>query len=596
MLFTEYHSTLKPVSTAASRFGSDFYCRLYSAPVPDEPGSGLLADTTGRFYFSSPQMHRSLSGDQVILLDGEIDNSQQLRERYFPQSEAMEDSALIGHLYEKMGEAFLERLRGPYALAIWDSQLDRLLVCRSVVGQCTIYFTQSQGALHCSSSLRRLCSALPEMPTVDEGALRAYLRWGGVWAPNTLLRGIQAVCASEWISWSGDDLKSGKTWHLPPMPRWDIDILRAEALVDEKLSDAIAQSLGPMNEPGCLLSGSLNSSTLVTYGQKQRRPGQGLTTFSLSSYFNSRRESRLSKQVAQLCRAELVEVWPRDDAARTVQEIASILDCPSGNSGLIRFHLLMSARENSSDGVLAGFGGDELFAGRPYHLMTNVPALIKLLPTVLRNSLLGQPSGALGGLTDPCEIYRFWAENFSSGQVEALTGVSDESNTFNCKEGNDPLRTFVQLDLCHRLPDLLVSSLERVARGSGRKLRLPFLNRDLVELTCLIPRRFVLNGLASKFILRRLLQKSMPPHVLHELLECHDRLFTRWLSHDLREMLLDTLAGPRSLTAGMLSRDELASMLSAHFRGENNLSNPLWSLLVLELWWKSIKDSSGGLL
>jgi len=403
---------------------------------------------------------------------------------------------------------------------------------------------------------------------------------------------MHALESGTFLLAKGETVSTTRYWSLPPLPRLNIDLPRAEALLEEKITDTVTRSMSSLKNVACLLSGSLNSSALLSYSRKLRGTGQTLTSYTLSRLYSTKREHRLAIEVARLCQVENVEIWLPEDPISHVRKLAAAMDSPSGHRGLLRFFLLTTSSEIRCDGVLGGFGGDELFAGRPYHQMLNFPKPLNLLPHFLKKLLINDGTGVGGMPQNALDAYELWTENFTEDQTRNLLISELSSSPARQALGpsdSDSLRQFLDMDIMHRLPDLFLPALDRFARSGGLELRLPFLDRELVELVALLPRQFILNGLTQKFLLRRLLQKRMPPRVLHQIPRGRDFTFRRWIDIELRDLIYDSLTEARSLSSEFLSRRELASMLSKHYSGDTRVWGQLWSLLTLELWHKGMR-------
>jgi len=533
----------------------------------------------------------------VVLLAGGVDNLDELADRYLrwaspeeplPQDPHEQAPFQIGQLYEQLGIGFLERLRGPFAIVLWESRRQRLLLARSPSGQRTLYYAQSGSRFTFSTNLG-MAARLENVTTqLDRGALYSYLVMGGVPAPETIHQNVCAVASGTWLVFSETGLQSGRFWTVPPLPRWHIGIREAEKLLDEKLSDAISLALKPIRRVGCLLSGSLNSSALVFFARKFQRKGQSLSTYTLARRYCSWREFRIAAQVADLCRTQHVPIGMYADPVTTVLDLVACLDAPSSEPSHLRSFLMMRSPQITADGLLAGFGGDEILAGRPYHAMLNVPPPLNLFRSFLGGFPLESSLGERLIPESAEEAYLLLTQRFSAQEAQALLGGEFSAQSF-CSSPADPrtdlLRTFLDRDVLHRLPDLMLPALDGFARSAGRILRLPFLDQEVVELACLLPGKYILNGLITKFLLRRVLQSQMPPRVLHQMARSRDVLFRRWIDVDLRELILDTLSAARALSTTIFSRREVAKLLSRHESGESKAWPLLWSLLVLELWY-----------
>lgn len=535
----------------------------------------------------------------TILLNGCLDNLDELADRYLrwtlpnepsPEGVLQRVPYLLGQLYDQMGLGFLERLRGFFSLAVWDPSEQSFLLARSASGQRPLFHATWGERLFFSTSLRALARLGNRLTELEPRSLCAYLVLGGVPAPDTIYHNVFAVPSGTWLRFRPSGVESGRFWDVPPLKRWSIGISEAEKLLQEKISDAVSLALKPISRVGCLLSGSLNSSAIVFFARRFQRKGQSLATYTLARRYSSWREFRIASQVADLCRAQHISVGLSTDPINTALALAACLDAPSAEPSHLRSFLMMSSPQITADGLLAGFGGDEILAGRPYHAMLNVPRSLRLFPHFIRCFFVENGFGEHGIPRTPEDAYQFSTQKFSLEQVQSLLGCDAPLPSFShdSKEASpDLLRRFLDRDVLHRLPDLMLPALDCFSRSAGRVLRLPFLDQEVVELACLLPKQYILNGLTTKFLLRRVLQSQMPPRVLHQMARSKDFLFRRWIDADLKELIFDTLSSARSLSTTVFSRDAIAKVLSRHESGEARSWHLIWSLLILELWYRN---------
>jgi asparagine synthase (glutamine-hydrolysing) len=564
---------------------------------------------------SAMQPMANEDGSVRLLMNGEIYNHADLR----PELEAAghrfrtdhADTEVVVHAFEEWGIDCLHRLRGMFALAIWDERERRLWLVRDRVGIKPLYWSIHHGRLVFGSEIKALL-ADPEQPrSVDEDALYHYLSFLTTPAPQTMFAGIEKLPAASWLCVATDGSTRQERWWDPleaarPLHGRSDDELAGLVLDELKTSVALRKvSDVPV---GVFLSGGLDSSTnAALFAEGEER----VQTFSIgydADYASYPSELPWARRVAALVGAEQHErVLSQDDVIGFLPRMIEILDEPIADPvGIPIYYLSELARSQRVVVAQAGEGADELFWGYPSwrtHLRLERANAVPL-PRLLKRGGLRLLAAAGQETTRPYEFLRrgaagapvFWggAEAFTETQKQRLlsprlrrehAGRTSWDALAPIRQRFDqrawertPLNWMTYLDLSLRLPELLLLRIDKMSMAAGVEARVPFLDHKLVELAFSIPTAARTRGGELKGLLKRAVRGVLPDDVIDRPKQGFRVPVDEWFLDRLGERTraeLDAFCRETDL----LDRAEVERLLARPRRDA-------WYLLNLALWWR----------
>lgn len=393
------HQSWTPVlQTALEKLQADL-----SPRGPDDRGLWLslsshagLCHTRLAILDLSPAGHQPMadpSGRYHLTFNGEIYNFRELRavleatgETFLSQS----DTEVLLRLYAREGKAMLSRLRGMFALAIWDEQQQSLFLARDPFGIKPLYYSLRGGVLVFASSVNaiRRCGIVP--PELEARALQPYFETGSVPEPLTLLRDVFLLEAGHWAVWRNGTMQHGSYWelHFPGNP---LTVSEPAALTRNALLDSLRTHFISDTPVGLFLSGGIDSTVLAALSRELGM--SGLTTFSIGMDDHDMDESGLARRTAAHFGTTHHEL--QLDAERfepLFDQFIACMDQPSID-GINTYAVSGLARQHGIKVVLSGLGGDELFGGYPS--FQKVPMLARAARFAGRVPRLSQTAGAL---------------------------------------------------------------------------------------------------------------------------------------------------------------------------------------------------------
>src|SRR5438128_2589692 len=331
-------------------------------------------------------------GSKVIVFNGEIYNYPELRADLIQRRHVFRtasDTETIVHLYEEAGPAAVERLRGMFAFALWDSEHRSLCLARDRFGIKPLYYVATPWGLAFASELKALVAGGLTGRELDWEALDAYFQLGYIPAPASPFRDVRKLPPGHWLMWRpSGELQIHQYWDLPrhaaaapPEP---------ERHVLEWLDESVAAHLISDVPVAAFLSGGLDSSAVVASMALAAPGGDAVPQAFTARYFGSGAaaadETELARQLASRygVRLNVVDITP--DVRDTFEPIVRALDEPHADDSAIPTWALSRVVGSSHKVALTGIGGDELFAGYRRHLGLVAAERYARLPGALRRA------------------------------------------------------------------------------------------------------------------------------------------------------------------------------------------------------------------
>jgi len=307
-------------------------------------------------------------GAVTVAQNGEIYNHAELRRELEARGHRFRtrcDTEVIGHLYEEEGAGAFARLRGMFAIALWDARARRLVLARDRFGIKPLFHARLRdGALAFASELSAL-ALVPGFPgELDPAALEAYLAFNSIPAPMTAYAAARKLPAGHWLAWDAD---TGRVeiarWCRPrpaTVPRAEPSTALAAELRD-RLRDSVRAHLVADVPVGVLLSGGIDSSALTALAAQES--GYPVQTFSIGFEERSFDELADARLVAERYGTRHRELVLRPDAALLLPALAEAFDEPFADSSALPTYLVSELAASDVKVALSGAGGDELLGG-----------------------------------------------------------------------------------------------------------------------------------------------------------------------------------------------------------------------------------------
>lgn len=448
-------------------------------------------------------------GNLHITFNGEIYNFRELRRELENEGVSFRthsDTEVLLRLYEKNGAAMLPKLRGMFALAIWDEAKQVCFLARDPLGIKPLYYTFSGGMLAFASEVRALQSAGLAGHQLDAEALVRYFQMGSVQEPQTLLADVHCLEAGHYLLWDNGRLTKNCYWRVA-FPSQDMDHSEAVLHVRRALQESIDAHFVSDVPVGIFLSGGIDSTAVLALANAGGH--ENIDTFSVGVDDAQMDETGLAERTAKLFGAK--HHMLRLDAATGQQAFSNFLhamDQPSVD-GLNTYTVSSFAAQNGMKVVLSGLGGDELFAGYKSfdavprldvfnRMMHGIPLAAGVAGWALERIPFSAKTRRVGSMLrrKPAveNSYRAFRGIFSLHEAKMLA-----ARYLDCSYGSLPEMSSYQIKM-HDIRDAvskceitlymrnqLLRDSDMMSMSQGLELRVPLVDRDLFEQVAVVP-------------------------------------------------------------------------------------------------------------
>ena len=580
---------------------------------PDESGLVFDPDMRAGLHCSRLSIVDLITGSQPIsnedggihvVLNGEIYNHRQLRrglEERGHRFRTNADTEVIVHLYEEKGaDCFLD-LNGMFGLAILDVPRRKLLLARDRAGMKPLYYAETSDGLVFGSEIKAVLASklLPKEP--DWKALDAFLAIGYVPAPRTCFRSVKSLPQGSYLAADAKGLRVEPYWRMKfdnsQAPKSESEY--AEEL-ESRLESAVRSHLQADVTVGALVSGGWDSSIIAALAA--RNLTGRLKTFSLTLPDSPEiDESRYQHAVSKHLDSEHYEIEFRpSDIPRLISKGIRHLEQPFEGPALLDFQIASLASEHVKV-ALSGQGADELLAGYPWTVIDPFKRLRRVFPKPLARMLepvfpappynrILRMLGARDEADADIEFFRIFTrrevDQFLSPDLP-LTRADESIFRVDSKviaSCGDRLQRRLGYDYTLLLPSILLNYHDKMSMAHSIEVRMPFLDRGLIDFALAMPSNVKLRNGQPKYILGRVADRLLPAEVARREKRLLQYPMNQYLNGPLkkftREFLLDSNG-----TNGLFVRPRLEKLLGKWLTPKDPHLRRPWSLIGLQAWW-----------
>jgi asparagine synthase (glutamine-hydrolysing) len=555
-------------------------------------------------------------GSVWTVFNGEIYNFLELRSELLARGHILRtdhsDTEVIPHLYEDLGPAFVERLHGMFALAVWDARTRTLLLARDRMGKKPVlYYATSEGIAFASEHAALLAGGRPDI-AVDPDAIRLYLRLGYVPDPHDAFAGVAKLPPAHTLIWRDGHVEVRPYWS-PEVPI-DASVDEADAVerVRELLRDAVARRLIADVPLGAFLSGGLDSSAIVaTMASLTDR----VRTFTIGFQEGAFSELAHARRIAERFGTEHHELVVEPSATSVVPQLVRHYGEPFADSSALPTFCLSQATRAQVTVALNGDGGDETFGGYDRYLAARAAAIVpRAVAASLSVASALIPRGAsrmterarrlLAALPrSPGERYLEWIGLFSTAQLDDLLEPAFRSATQAADDEvvgaaealfrqHDPLTAAQRCDIAYYLPGDLLPKVDIASMANSLEVRSPLLDHRLVALMLAVPPEIRVRRGERKRVLALAMEGILPRETLRRRKQGFGVPIAAWLRGDLRPWAEERLL-PGQARVRMYARGSAVERLvREHMSGRADHGQRLWALAMLEEWHHAFPSSA----
>lgn len=553
-------------------------------------------------------------GSVQIVFNGEIYNYRELRHRLEGAGhrfQTQSDTETIVHLYEDLGVQCFEHLNGMFAIAIWDSKRDRLILARDRMGKKPLFYTIQNGSLYFASELKSLLEIPSIRREIDPGSIDLYLTYQYIPHPHTIYKGIRKLEPGCCAVFEHGQLQVTNYWAIDWAFERKITLSDAKSQLKELLSDSIRLRLRSDVPVGAFLSGGIDSSLVVALAQREL--SQPIQTFSIGFSEADFDETQFAQQVAEHVGTthQRFEVTP--DALDIVDKLSYQYDEPFSDSSAVPTWYLSELTRRHVTVALSGDGGDELFGGYeryralvlsqrmqrwlPVKWIQSSGILQRLPDSTARRSLLRRVRRFCEALGQgPVDRYMNWIQIF--GEAQRLELFRDDfvpelpdrdpvdflRNAWRAAGKRDLVSCATSADLQTYMPCDLMTKVDIASMAHSLEARQPLLDYRLIEWAVSLPSSFKLRGRIGKYLLHETFADVLPAAIWNRPKMGFGVPIAKWFRTSLRDRTYDALLSADTKCQRFFREDTIRSLVDAHMSGRENQAYRLWNLLTFELW------------
>ena len=547
----------------------------------------------------------------VAVFNGEIYNYRELRaelEALGCRFATRSDTEVIVQGFSRWGDGVFSRLNGMFAIALLDRRNRRLVLARDHAGIKPLFYAWDGRRLAWASEVKAIIASGLVSRRLDLGSLAEFLAWEYVPCPGTLLEGVRKLppgtCWS--LDLSDGRVREWRFWQPPEVERRERTHSDWIDELDATLAAAVRRQMVSDVPLGAFLSGGVDSSLIVAAMGKA-------TAFSIGFEDASYDELAHARRVAQHVGCEHVTETVRDEALELFPALIEMLDDPIADTSIVpTFQLARLARRRVTV-ALSGDGGDELFGGYDTYQAWRLEQRYRLVPAVLRAGFLEplirglRPRSAKKGIVN--RAIRFvegldrpasaghakWRMYLNASQARGLftddawpaASAPLDRHLAGMLDGQKPpagIDRALRADYASFLADDILVKLDRSSMATSLEARVPYLDKEVVELAFRMPPSLKIRGGTGKWVLKQAAARHLPREIVQRPKEGFSAPVKQWLCGRGRTLMEDLLDEKRLSAAGLFRTDRVRALKQEHLDGRRNHAHLLWSLMIFHAW------------
>lgn len=557
-----------------------------------------------------------------LVYNGEIYNFQELRPQLESKGHTFKtdsDSEVILHAYEEYGPECVHHFNGMFAFAIYDKKDHSLFLARDRLGIKPLYYYYQKGMFAFSSSLKSLLIHPDIDLQIDKKALNEYLLFEYVPAPFSMVENIFKLLPGHWAKVEKGKLKIEKYWDLNYAQKEKKSFPEAQEELKHLIQQSVKRRLISDVPLGVFLSGGIDSSSILSMMTELGHTP--LKTFSIGFNETSFNELEYARKVAKHFSTDHHEMMVTPETLIDLfPKVLEGIDDPIGDPSAVPTYLLSQLARNNVTVCLSGDGGDELFAGYPTYQALKIWQIYSMFPKsiqkLISKGVFKIPTAFkdisfdyklkkfMEGMPYPIEQANFlWKGAFRPEEKESILtadfrlatdGASDYHSIdryLDSFKGKGLLDKLLFLDTHVYMQDDILVKVDRMSMANSLEVRVPLLDHTIAEFAARMPESYKLNGLKSKYILKKAMSGSLPSEIINRKKKGFGIPFAIWVAEEvLKNFVLDFFQEKRIYEEGIFQFDQVQKILDDHFSQRRDNRKLIWTLLVFIAWYRDVQS------
>jgi asparagine synthase (glutamine-hydrolysing) len=563
-------------------------------------------------------------GGLSLIYNGELYNYRELRAELQAAGAAFvtsSDTEVVLEAWRHWGPAAFDRFRGMFALALADTSTGELILARDPLGIKPLFYMRRGNGVIFASELKAIVAAVGSELRVDPGTLVASMLYYWVPEQRCAIQEVHKLPAGCWARIRRDgELEVKHYWRVKDvaamaagLPAADLKSVIEESVKAHLVADVPVSSF---------LSGGLDSSIVTVLAHQDARSVDAYTiTFRPEDQKLEAMpdDAVYARKVAARYGIKLHEIEIAPDIVDMLPRMVDSLDEPIGDPAAINTVLMCeAARERGVKVLLSGMGADELFGGYRKHLACLMASRYHRLPGVVRaparlavNSL--PVSVGNRGLRYPRWAKRFmtfaelpeearFRRSYTLYDPPALTAlvgpelagrvtdvVEEHAGIYGDNALDDEVNRMCLADTRLFMAGLNLTYTDRASMAASVEVRVPFVDKVVVEAAFTIPGRDKIRGKVSKAALKDAAENWLPHEIVHRPKASFGAPLRAWVRNDLSELIGDVLVGGELVQLGVLRKEPVLRLIEDERAGREDYAKQIWQLLSMELWYRQVR-------
>lgn len=570
-------------------------------------------------------------GDFVMIFNGEVYNYKALQEKLRKEKQVhfttSSDTEVVLEMFMHYGEQSLDYLIGMFAFAIYNKKTRALFIARDHFGIKPLFYTEIDGGFAFSSELKTLVQIPGFDKTINAKALVSSLNYLWVSGNESMFNGCWKLPPAHHLKYEpGQGMQIRQYWELDADAKKQLQ--QGEADVTKVVSEAVVSSVErhmvadvPVSS---FLSGGLDSS-LISVIAKQSNPN--LSTYTIGTTEEDKAaesmpdDEKYADQLADQFGFDHNVIRISPDILRDFPDMVKTLDEPIGDPAAINTYLICkAARDKGVKVLLSGMGADEIFFGYRRQKATlmalrfnKIPSPVRYLITQVVNRLpvkIGKRGFKLGRWAKRFmsfanlpvdETYMRSYSYYDTKQFKkllkpdywsAIEKVQQEHRQiFEAKYKPDIINQICHTDINLFMLGLNLTYTDRASMAASVEVRVPFIDREMIQTAMRVPGKWKIQKGLSKYILKKAAETFLPHKIIYRPKASFGAPIRSWISNDLRGMVDELLSEESIKNRGILNYDFVKTMVDNDRKGLEDNAYQIYQLLTLELWFRTYIDT-----
>ncbi|NML20611.1 asparagine synthase (glutamine-hydrolyzing) [Pseudoflavitalea sp. G-6-1-2] len=573
-----------------------------------------------------------IKGNLVIIFNGEIYNYQELKDHLLQlvpdiQFKTTSDTEVLLELYRYKKEECLNMLTGMFSFAIFDTETGILFIARDHLGIKPLFYTQIGNQFAFSSELKTLVRLPGFDKTINLTSLAGAMNY--LWVPGsiTMFEHAHKLPPAHCMTIDTKNEKISPViqqyWKLPQTKDEQLSESQLIEKLDECMQATIARHMIADVPVSCFLSGGLDSSLISVMASKHI---EKLSTYTIATTDEDKKAEQMpedemyARKLAKEFSFDHHEILINADIVGDLKSMVYTLDEPIGDPAAINTWLICKeARSKGVKVLLSGMGADEIFFGYRRQKATLIAGNYRKLPSFIRKIISGTVRllpvkiGSKGvkltrwakrflSFADlPVEesymrSYSYYDQSelqqlFKCDISQSYTWLRNQHSTFfNQFRKGELINQICHTDLHMFMQGLNLSYTDKASMAASVEVRVPFIDRLVVETAMNMPGSIKYKNKQSKYILKKVAEKYLPQDIIYRPKASFGAPIRSWISGDLQPLVNDLLSQSSVNKRGIFNYDYISKLIENDRSGKEDNAYRLYQLLTVELWFRNFVD------